>query len=91
MSPLDLLNHLFNLLAPAAGMALVLALLGPWLAGRGAPRSRWSLAGIDFVVGSLVLIAGLLVHGRDGKMSTYAALVVVMASSHWLQLRGWRR
>ena len=91
MSPLDLLNHLFNLLAPAAGVALVLATLGSWSAGRGASRSRWLLAGIDFVVGSLVLIAGLVIHGRDGKMSTYAVLIVVMASCHWLLVRGWRR
>ena len=39
---------------------------------------------------ALGLLAALIVFGRDGKMATYAALVVAIASSQWLLLRGWR-
>ena len=38
----------------------------------------------------MVLVAGLVFFGRDGKMATYAALVLAIASSQWLLLRGWR-
>jgi hypothetical protein len=32
-------------------------------------------------LGLAVLLAGLLVHGRDGKMSTYAVLVLVLGTA----------
>ena len=35
----------------------------------------------------LVLLCGLVVFGRDGKMATYASLVLACASSQWLLLR----
>jgi hypothetical protein len=38
----------------------------------------------------MVLAAGLWVFGRDGKMATYAALVVVVGSTQWLMGGGWR-
>lgn len=76
--------HLLNGVAPAVAVAALLsvAVVG-WrgLAWRG-PRARhwarvWAvLAG----VGAAVLLAGLLLHGRDGKMSTYAALVLATGS-----------
>ena len=37
-----------------------------------------------------VLLAGLWWFGRDAKMATYAALVVVMALCQWVFSRGWR-
>ncbi|MDN6883615.1 hypothetical protein QMO14_08410 [Variovorax sp. CAN2819] len=87
-----LLNHLLNFVAPAAFMALVLALVGRFLGGRrdGAPRwwMQWTLT---FAAGVAVLAAGLAVFGRDGAMATYAALVVVCGAVQWLAMRGWRR
>ncbi|WP_302172521.1 hypothetical protein [uncultured Hydrogenophaga sp.] len=38
-------------------------------------------------VGVVVLLAGLLVFGRDGKMLTYAALVLAQGTAGWW-LRG---
>jgi hypothetical protein len=38
-----------------------------------------------------VLAAGLALHGNDGKMSTYMALVLVAATGEWLMQRGWKR
>ena len=46
--------------------------------------------GILFGVGVAVLVAGLVVLGRDGKMLTYAALVLACATCQWFLVRGWR-
>ena len=90
MGPLDSLNHLLNFLAPAFWMALFMAMLGPLVLrgprglGRGA---QWLL---DFAVCSAVLLAGLWITGRDGKMLTYGALVLACATCQWVLVRGWR-
>ena len=91
MGPLDSLNHLLNFLAPAFWMAVAMAVLGRLvLRGRAAGLGRGMQWLLDFGVCALVLLAGLWLTGRDGKMATYAALVVAIASSQWLLLRGWR-
>ncbi|MGH6625622.1 MAG: hypothetical protein ACRECD_03590, partial [Burkholderiaceae bacterium] len=51
----------------------------------------WMQFAINFVAGCAVLLAGLWWLGRDGKMSTYAVLVAVCATSQWLLLRGWKK
>jgi hypothetical protein len=43
------------------------------------------------LLGSGVLVGGLVVWGVDGKMVTYTALVVLAAVAQWLMCRGWRR
>lgn len=85
MDPLLALWHLLNFTAPALGLAGLLGLV-LWLrAPAKGPTAAWEstlwLAG----GGVLVLLAGLALFGRDGKMATYAALVVVMGS-----LASWR-
>ena len=92
MGFLDFFWHLLNFAAPAAGLAFVVALVGqlwrpatPWLAGL---VRRWA---VNALVGALVLLAGLWGLGRDGKMLTYGALVLAVASAHWVQARGWRQ
>lgn len=91
MGPLDTLNHLLNFLAPAAAMA-VLMVLGARLLGwkSGAHRTTWAQAAIQFAVGSAVLLAGLVLLGRDGKMATYAALVLACATCQWAMGKSWR-
>jgi hypothetical protein len=86
------LDHLANFLAPALFLALALAAVG-WLAwGRAQPgRRAWRHAAVNFAVGAAALAAGLAVFGRDGKMATYAALVVAVAASQWCLSGGWRR
>jgi hypothetical protein len=32
-----------------------------------------------------------VIFGRDGKMVTYLALVLAMATSQWWQLGGWKK
>lgn len=85
MGVLGFLWHLLNFIAPALVLAALLtpAAVG-WrglaLAGPRAQRCArvWAvLTGL----GLAVLLAGLLVHGRDGKMSTYAVLVLVLGAA----------
>lgn len=53
-------------------------------AARWRPLVQWAvLAG----AGVLVLLGGLVVFGRDGKMWTYAALVLVQGSLVWWMRR----
>ena len=86
-----LLDHLFNFAAPALFLALLLALGGRVVGPKGASSLPWyAQAAINSVVGCAVLLAGLWWLGRDGRMLTYAALVLACASSQWLLLRGWR-
>jgi hypothetical protein len=79
-----LIFHFLNLFGSAWGVAtlLVTALLwrssGAWRTKRRLALRLWVVLG---GLGSLVLLAGLLWFGRDGKMVTYAALVLVMGSA----------
>jgi hypothetical protein len=85
------LGHLFNFAAPALFLALLLALGGRLLGPKGASALAWyAQAAINSVVGCAVLLAGLWWLGRDGRMLTYAALVLMCASCQWLLQRGWR-
>lgn len=84
MDPLLALWHLLNFTAPALCLAALLS-LAMWLQApaRGFDHFKrnfgWLSAG-----GMVVLVAGLALFGRDGKMATYAALVLVVGSlAHW--------
>lgn len=91
MGVLELINHLVNFVLPALGLALFLPLSVRWTRqGRGAAVGMsvqmLVLAGVNVAV----LLAGLLVFGRDGTMVTYMAMAVASASIQWLLLRAWR-
>ena len=91
MGLLDLFFHLLGFVLPALAVGLLLAVFAR-LFMKKQPVSPvwWAQAAINSGVGVLVLLGGLLFFGRDGKMATYAALVLACASSQWLLLRGWR-
>jgi hypothetical protein len=79
VSWLDLLIHVLNFVAPALAVAALLALV---LAVR-TPRVRQrpvAVWGGLAALGSFVLLGGLLYFGRDGKMATYAALVLAQGA-----------
>jgi uncharacterized membrane-anchored protein len=91
MGSLDLLLHLLSFIAPAISVALLVTLAGRIvMPRRSAPLSWWAEALANSIVGVLVLAAGLWHFGVDGKMATYAALVVAVASCQWAFGRGWR-
>lgn len=84
MTFLTLVGHLANFLVPAVVMAVILALMPRTLrkarAGRG---GFWREVGWSSLAGTLVLVAGLVWFGRDGKMAIYAALVLVQGTLAW--------
>jgi len=84
MGPLDVLMHLGNLFLPALALAALTAALAKLLWRRElAPVSFRRLAVPAALVGAAVTLAGLVVFGRDGKMATYAAMVVACAFTLW--------
>jgi hypothetical protein len=92
MALTDLLNHLLNLLAPAIWVAFGVAMLGRWwFRPTRVTASVGTLLLVNLVVCTLTLVAGLWWLGRDGKMATYAAMVVLSATVQWLATRGWQR
>lgn len=88
MSFLAFTGHLLNFVAPAAVLALLLwGLPRLWPRSR---KSRWVARRellVLFGLGVAVLLAGLIVFGRDGKMLSYAALVLAQGTLVWW-LRG---
>ena len=82
--------HLFNFVLPALAMAALMPWAGRWVMGSDAwPLPRRMV--VHAVAGVLVLTAGLVLHGHDGKMSTYLVLVLVAATAEWAMHRGWSR
>ena len=91
-----LTNHLLNFAAPALVVALLLVLLAPIFTSllaskRPIAQSIWAQAAIIFIVNLLTLAAGLVFFGNDGKMASYAAMVVAAALTYWVLIRGWTR
>ena len=85
-----LILHLFNFVLPALAMAVLMPWAGRWVMGSGGAPLRRRMA-VHAVAGVLVLVAGLVLQGHDGKMSTYLALVLVAATAEWTMHRGWSR
>jgi hypothetical protein len=84
MTFLALIGHLANFMAPAIGVAVLL-----WATPRLWPKAkagRWTAQRELLVLctlGTVVLLAGLLLFGRDGKMLSYTALVLAQGSLMW--------
>lgn len=82
MGVLSILLHVFNLIAPALGMALVLPLLMRFWQH----RARVSLAKqmlLHALLGSVCLVVGLWLWGTDGRMATYGLLTLVLGSAQF--------
>ena len=88
-----LADHLLNLVAPAALMALLLVGFSRlfFRSKKVLAHAWWVQVAINFVVGVGVLAIGLVLLGHDGKMLTYVVLVLAIACSQWGQLGGWKR
>ena len=85
------INHLLNFVAPAFFLALGLALCARiFKQNKVGAQSFIEQVAINFILGSLVLLAGLWLFSRDGKMTSYASLVVLSALSQWVLSRAWR-
>lgn len=90
MALLDLFLHLAGLFAPALAVAFLVSTLARPVS-RGAADQPWLRSfALDSIAGAAALLVGLWLFGHDGKMFTYAALVLACASCQWLLARGWR-
>lgn len=84
MGPLDALMHLGNLFLPGVALAALAASLAKLLWRRElAPVSFRRLALPAAIACAVVTLAGLVVFGRDGKMATYAGMVLACTFTLW--------
>jgi hypothetical protein len=83
---LQVLWHMGNLFVPALALGVVAASLSKLVWRRELQPVRWqSLAGPASAACAAVMLAGLVVFGRDGKMATYGAMVAACAITLWWQ------
>ena len=86
MTALDLFWHLANFVLPAVAVGALTAASCKLFWRRGLARTSWlTLAWQASAAGLVVLVAGLAITGHDGRMATWAALVVVCAVVPWLK------
>ena len=91
MGPIDFSIHLLSFFAPSFAVAVLVSLAGRVLLPRNNQPKRWWLpVSLNFLAGAAALVGGLVLFGRDGKMLTYAAMLVAIASAQWLGGRAWR-
>jgi hypothetical protein len=80
----DALWHIANFFAPALGVGLLAAAATKWLWRHELAGIAWlRLAAWASAAMSAVLLVGLVVFERDGKMITYAAMLVACAVALW--------
>lgn len=85
MGPLDLINHLLNFAAPALFVGIVLALVSPvFMGNKAVALSLYAQAAINSIAGILALSLGLWYFGRDGKMASYAVMLLSCVLSQGL-------
>lgn len=84
MGPIDAFWHLANLIAPGLGLGLISAALAKLLWRRELAAVPWRrLATWAVSASTVVLLAGLVISGRDGRMGTYGAMVMACAAALW--------
>lgn len=92
MTLLDLFWHVSAFVLPACFLALLMPLVARWRTKPAGRAPRYAVqCGLQLVCGVLVLIAGLVITGQDGRMATYAALVTVAGSLQALMSRPARK
>ena len=86
MAPLDALWHLANLFTPALALGALAAALAKLAWRRELASVPWKRLAVPACAAcAAVTLAGLALLGRDGRMATYAAMVVACALTLWWQ------
>jgi hypothetical protein len=86
LDALQLFWHLANFALPAVGVGALTAALCKLVWRRGLARTSWfTLAWQASAAGLAVLVAGVAITGHDGRMITYAGLVMACALVPWLK------
>jgi hypothetical protein len=84
MGPLDAANHLLNLFLPALALGALAASLAKLLWRRALAGQPWARLALPAIAATATVpLAGLLLFGRDGRMSTYALMVLACAITLW--------
>ncbi|MDB5819256.1 MAG: hypothetical protein JWQ11_2896 [Rhizobacter sp.] len=84
MAAIDAFWHLLNLLAPAGSVAVIAACMARLLWWRRLKTVSWRrLVGWPACLSALVVVVGLLVSGRDGRIVTYMVMVLACAAGLW--------
>jgi hypothetical protein len=84
LDALDLFWHIANFVLPAFGVGALSAALCKACWRRELARVSWlTLAWQAGAAGLAVLVAGLVITGHDGRMITWAGLVVACALVPW--------
>ena len=89
MGPLDALWHVANFFIPALGLGALAAALAKLLWRRELAAVAFQrLAGPACTACAAAVLIGLVVLGRDGRIATYALMVVACALTLWWQAFG---
>jgi hypothetical protein len=94
MTLFSALVHIFNFMLPTVFVGGLLTVFAPRVLRIHTKRTRPQMLRqwlVNSLVGITVLALGLWLYGVDGKMMSYAALVVALGLSQWVQLRAWRQ
>lgn len=92
MGLLDGLWHLVNFFAPAVFVGVLASALTKLFWRSELKTVPWHrLASWAVASSAVVLVAGLVVTGRDGKMATYGAMVATCGGCLWWMAFGPRR
>ncbi|MFY9511517.1 MAG: hypothetical protein WAQ05_11155 [Rubrivivax sp.] len=84
MGPLDALWHLLNFVLPGLALGALAAAGAKLLWRRELAAVAWKrLARDAAIANTLVLVAGLVITRHDGRMATYAAMVLACAVTLW--------
>jgi hypothetical protein len=86
LDALALFWHLANFMLPAVGVGALTAALCKLFWRRALARTSWfTLAWQASAAGLAVLVAGLVITRHDGRMITYAGLVIACALVPWFK------
>jgi Ca2+/H+ antiporter len=94
MTLLSALLHALNFILPAVFVGGLLAFVAPMALRIKTKRTRQQVMRqwlVNSLIGIAVLALGLWFYGVDGKMMSYAALVLATSLSQFLQLRARRK
>jgi uncharacterized BrkB/YihY/UPF0761 family membrane protein len=89
---LDIVFHLANFIAPALFLAAGMVLCERWVLRRRNIAMSWKRrVALYAAAGCAVLLLGLVLLGRDGKMLTYGALALTLALLSFTLQKAWQK
>jgi hypothetical protein len=92
MGLIDAILHGLNFLLPALFISAFVTFAGRFFKQKRPLAQNWrARAAIHLIVCISVLLLGLVITGRDGKMLTYLAMALACGTAQWVMSGGWRK